>query len=92
VLEESGFSFARQNGSHVILQHLDGRSIVVPIHQGEELGRGILRAIIRQAGLTREEFDETAEVPVRAVLFERGGSSGTKTWIAYPASIARAVF
>jgi predicted RNA binding protein YcfA (HicA-like mRNA interferase family) len=38
------------------LQHLDGRSIVVPIHQGEELGRGILRAIIRQAGLTREEF------------------------------------
>ena len=56
VLEESGFLFARQRGSHVILQHLDGRSIVVPVHQGEELGRGVLRAIIRQAGLTREEF------------------------------------
>ncbi len=56
VLEESGFSFSRQKGSHVILQHPDGRSIVVPVHQGEELGRGVLRAIIRQAGLTREEF------------------------------------
>jgi predicted RNA binding protein YcfA (HicA-like mRNA interferase family) len=56
VLEESGFCFARQKGSHVILQHLDGRSIVIPDHQGEELGRGVLRAIIRQAGLTREEF------------------------------------
>lgn len=56
VLEESGFSFARQKGSHVILQHPDGRSIVIPDHQGEELGRGVLRAIIRQAGLTREEF------------------------------------
>lgn len=56
VLEESGFLFARQRGSHVILQHLDGRSIVIPVHQGEELGRGVLRAIIRQAGLTREEF------------------------------------
>ncbi|NLB01146.1 MAG: type II toxin-antitoxin system HicA family toxin [Methanomicrobiales archaeon] len=56
VLEESGFSFARQKGSHIILQHSDGRSVVIPDHQGEELGRGILRAIIRQAGLTREEF------------------------------------
>ncbi|MDD4566849.1 MAG: type II toxin-antitoxin system HicA family toxin [Methanoculleus chikugoensis] len=56
VLEESGFSFARQKGSHIILQHSDGRSVVIPDHQGEELGRGILRAIIRQVGLTREEF------------------------------------
>ena len=56
VLEESGFSFARQKGSHIILKHPDGRSIIIPDHQGEELGRGILRAIIRQAGLTREEF------------------------------------
>ena len=56
VLEETGFTFAQQKGSHVILQNSDGRSIVIPDHQGEEQGRGILRAIIRQAGLTREEF------------------------------------
>ncbi|MEG3054750.1 MAG: type II toxin-antitoxin system HicA family toxin [Methanoculleus sp.] len=52
MFEEPGFSFARQKGSHVILQHLDGRSIVIPDQQGEEPGRGVLRAIIRQAGHT----------------------------------------
>lgn len=56
VLEESGFSIVRQKGSHIILKDGDGRSVVIPDHPGEELGRGILRAIIRQAGLTREEF------------------------------------
>jgi len=52
-LKNTAFSLP---GSHFVLQYSDGRSIVVPVHQGEELGRGILRAIIRQAGLTREEF------------------------------------
>ena len=56
VLEESGFSVGQQKGSHIILKDQDGRSVVIPDHPGEELGRGILRAIIRQAGLTREEF------------------------------------
>lgn len=56
VLEEAGFLVVRQKGSHLILKHPDGRCVVIPDHQGEELGRGILRAIIRQAGLTREEF------------------------------------
>ena len=56
VLEESGFTVVRQKGSHIILKDQDGRSIVIPDHPGEELGRGILRAIIRQAGLTRDEF------------------------------------
>ena len=56
VLEESGYLVVRQKGSHIILKDQDGRSVVIPVHPGEELGRGILRAIIGQAGLTREEF------------------------------------
>ena len=56
VLEESGFSVVRQKGSHIILKDQYGRSVVVPVHSGEELGRGILRAIIGQAGLSRKEF------------------------------------
>ena len=58
ILSDSGFSNVRQKGSHVILKHQDGRTIVIPDHQDEELGRGILRAIIRQAGMTRNEFIE----------------------------------
>jgi predicted RNA binding protein YcfA (HicA-like mRNA interferase family) len=30
--------------------------IVVPVHGGEEIGRGLLSKIIKDAGLTREEF------------------------------------
>jgi len=40
----------------VILKHDDGRVTVVPIHRGEEIGRGLLLKIIKNAGLTREEF------------------------------------
>ena len=56
ILEKEGFKRARQKGSHVFLKHLDGRATVVPVHKGEEIGRGLLRKIIRNAKLTREEF------------------------------------
>jgi len=46
----------RQKGSHLFLKHLDGRITVVPIHKGEEIGRGLLRKIVRDSKLTREEF------------------------------------
>ncbi len=55
-LEKLGFEMARQRGSHVFLKHSDGRATVVPVHKGEDIGRGLLRKIIRDAKLTREEF------------------------------------
>jgi len=45
-LEKIGFAEARQKGSHVFLKHPDGRATVVPVHKGEEIGRGLLRKII----------------------------------------------
>jgi len=56
VLGRAGFEPVRQRGSHVILRHGDGRVIVVPVHEGEEVGRGLLSKILREAGLTREEY------------------------------------
>lgn len=56
VLEKIGFARARQKGSHVFLKHPDGRATVVPVHKGEEIGRGLLRKIIKDAKLSREEF------------------------------------
>jgi predicted RNA binding protein YcfA (HicA-like mRNA interferase family) len=54
-LEKVGFYFKRQEGSHIILRRDDPFSqIVVPDHR--ELDRGTLRAIIRQAGLSVDEF------------------------------------
>lgn len=57
-LERSGFTEDRQRGSHVILKKTITRtiSVPVPIHGGQALKRGTLRAIIRQADITREDF------------------------------------
>jgi predicted RNA binding protein YcfA (HicA-like mRNA interferase family) len=57
-LERSGFTEDRQRGSHVILKKTITRtiSVAVPIHEGQSLKRGTVRAIIRQAEITREDF------------------------------------
>lgn len=40
ILAKIGFKPVRQRGSHVILRHADGRSTVIPVHKGEEIGEG----------------------------------------------------
>lgn len=55
-LQKVGFEIIRQRGSHVYLSHKDGRATVVPIHKGEDLGPGILRKIIRDTEISREDF------------------------------------
>ena len=55
-LERIGFKAVRQSGSHVILKHNDGRMTVVPVHSGELIGRGLLRRIINEISLEKEEF------------------------------------
>ena len=55
-LEKAGFVQKRQHGSHIILRRDDPFvQLVVPDHK--ELDRGTLRAIIRQANLTIEQFN-----------------------------------
>jgi len=56
LLIRAGFKPVRQRGSHVILKHDDGRLTVIPVHRGEEIGRGLLSKIIKDTGLTKEEF------------------------------------
>lgn len=54
-LEKIKFTIKRQAGSHIVLRRDDPFSqLVVPNHK--ELDRGTLRAIIRQAGLSVDEF------------------------------------
>jgi len=56
-LGKRGFYFKRQHGSHIVLRRdKPFAQLVVPDHK--ELDRGTLRAIIRQAGLTPEDFAE----------------------------------
>ena len=56
-LEKAGFYRKRQHGSHIILRRDDPfAQLVVPDHN--ELDRGTLRAIIRQANLTIEQLNK----------------------------------
>ncbi len=56
-LTRVGFIMKRQHGSHMILRRdKPFAQLMVPDH--EELDRGTLRAIIRQADLTVEQFVE----------------------------------
>ena len=54
VLHKAGFSWDHTEGSQMILINLSGKRLSIP--RDNELGRGLLRALIKDAGLTREEF------------------------------------
>ena len=56
VLVKIGYEVDHQTGSHLILRHKEEphRRLTVPNHRG--VAKGTLRAIIKQSGLTVEEF------------------------------------
>lgn len=55
VLQANGFFFASQKGSHAKYKNATGRIAIVP-HPKKELPIGTTRSIIRQSGLTPEDF------------------------------------
>lgn len=36
--------------------HPDGRTVPVPVHKGKDLGPGLVRKIIKEAGFSREDL------------------------------------
>jgi predicted RNA binding protein YcfA (HicA-like mRNA interferase family) len=58
-LRKAGFQVVAQRGSHVRLNgERDGRIHVVIVPHHAEIAPGTLVSILRQAGMTREEFDD----------------------------------
>jgi predicted RNA binding protein YcfA (HicA-like mRNA interferase family) len=49
-----GYQIDHQTGSHIILRHPNRRRLTVPDHR--VLAKGTLRSLIREAGLTKDEF------------------------------------
>ena len=56
LLERLGFRAARQRGSHLRLEHPDGRRTTVSLH-ARDLGLGVIRAILRDAEITVDEYE-----------------------------------
>jgi len=55
-LERAGFAFRRQSGSHARYVHTDGRGVTVPMHSGD-VPVPVVRSILRQSGLSEEEWE-----------------------------------
>lgn len=52
LLKSNGFVEVRQAGSHLTLRHPVRKiSVTVPIHTGQDLGRGLVARILKDAGL-----------------------------------------
>jgi predicted RNA binding protein YcfA (HicA-like mRNA interferase family) len=56
-LQRAGWTAVRKKGSHVMMVK-EGYQWTLSIPQHDELGRGLLRKLVRQAGLTDEEFND----------------------------------
>lgn len=57
ILEKIDFKVVRQRGSHLFLNHKDGRTTVIPNHPGEKIDRGLLNKILKKdIQISREDF------------------------------------
>lgn len=58
-LLKNGFRFVRQKGSHAFVETSDGQfSTIIPLHGNEDLGKGILKAILSELQMTVDELLE----------------------------------
>jgi predicted RNA binding protein YcfA (HicA-like mRNA interferase family) len=58
VARKLGFEKARQKGSHARWKHPDGRATTIPIHGNSDIGGWLFQGILKQLGITEEEFNE----------------------------------
>ena len=56
ILEKMGFQEIRQKGSHKQYRNSDGRGTTVPFHSGKDISPILLKQIIKDIGLTVDEF------------------------------------
>lgn len=58
ILVKIGYELDHQTGSHMILRHKDppNRRLTVPNHP--EIAKGTMLSILKQAGITKEEFSD----------------------------------
>ncbi len=56
ILRRLGFNEVRQHGSHKQYRHPDGRGTTVPFHSSRDISPILLRQIVKDIGLTIQEF------------------------------------
>jgi predicted RNA binding protein YcfA (HicA-like mRNA interferase family) len=58
ILEKNGFSYKRSKGSHQLyFNPISNKIAIVPVHGGSDLKKGTFLAILKQAGIEKENWD-----------------------------------
>jgi predicted RNA binding protein YcfA (HicA-like mRNA interferase family) len=58
IILKLGFKLMRQKGSHRFYRHIDGRYTTIPHHGNMDLGRPLIREILKQVEISPEEYQE----------------------------------
>ena len=61
VAESCGFDWQRRQGSHNTFKNPEGRIIVIPDHGTQVIVRPLLRKILRDIGISVEEYRKILE-------------------------------
>ncbi len=57
ILEQNGFFFKRSKGSHKLFYNpITNKTVIVPDHNNKELKKGTFHAILRQAGIDKDDL------------------------------------
>lgn len=58
ILELHGFLFKRSKGSHQLyFNPVTNKTVIVPVHGGKDIKKGTFLAILKQAGIDKNELD-----------------------------------
>lgn len=55
-LRQQGYEEVRQTGSHLIMEHPERSPLVIPVHRGKDVPKGLFLRILKDAGFTLEQF------------------------------------
>lgn len=56
VAHRAGFEPVRRQGSHAVFRNAEGRVVVIPDHGSQVIVRPLLRKILRDLGLSPDEY------------------------------------
>jgi predicted RNA binding protein YcfA (HicA-like mRNA interferase family) len=57
-IKKDGFTLDRSRGSHqtFLNPNKPNATVVIPVHPGHDLGKGLTKSLIKDAGLTEADF------------------------------------
>jgi predicted RNA binding protein YcfA (HicA-like mRNA interferase family) len=57
-LEDNGFIFKRSKGSHQLYYNpVTNKTVIVPVQGGKDMKKGTFLAVLKQAGLDKNDLD-----------------------------------